>query len=272
MIDSLESLYPRIQKLIYENSIIAKPIGKPKKYTLSSIHKTLKKYHPHISLTKNKKIKKIKNKMPKIRYDKNKNILILQFFTYIYNGDTKFYKKYIKYVQKNVSYYLKKKKVKGVIIDLREHEGGWMDPFIMSLSTTILNNSSLFRFVSKREKGGYFNIQKGKIIRGIGKYLGKSLDPKNLKIAILISKKTASSGEVCASIFQRDLSNVKTFGENTKGYLTVNMSYPIDKNYTLHIPILYVESVNKKIHKKEYLTPDVKTKNPMKKAIQWILS
>lgn len=271
MVHYLESLYPTIQKLIQQNSIIEKPIGKPNKYTLSSIHKTLKKYHPHISLTENKKMKKKKNKMPKIQYDKNKNILSLKFYTYEYNGDMKFYKKYIKYVQKNVSYYVKKKKVKGMIIDLREHEGGWMEPFMMSLSTTILNNSSLFRFVSKQEKGGYFNIQKGKLIRGTGKYLGKSLNDTNLKIAILISKKTGSSGEVCASIFQRDLSNVKTFGENTKGYLTVNMSYTIDKNYTLHIPILYVESVNKKIHKKEYLKPDVKTKNPMKKAIQWII-
>ncbi len=160
------------------------------------------------------------------------------------------------------------------MIDLQNHSGGWMDPFLDSLSTTILNNSSLFKFYSLHTKNGYFNIQNKKIIRSTGKYLGKLLNNKfvhkDMKIALLISNKTASSGEVCASIFQRGLSNIKTFGTRSAGFLSVNNSYLINKDYTLHIPICYVQSVNKKIHRNEYLKPNVYTNSPLKKALKWL--
>lgn len=265
----MEEIYPKIQKIVKYNSFIDKIPKRPKVYTLSSINKTLKKYHKHISFTK--LMKKSKNKMPKILFYKKNKIIEIQYFTYIYNGDMRFYRKYVKYIKEKLQFYLKKYEIKGIVIDLQKHSGGWMQPFIDSLSTTLLNNSSLFKFYSTKTKNGWWNIKNGKIIRSSGKYFGKFLNiDDKIKIAILISNKTRSSGEICASIFDRSLPNIKIFGSKSGGYLSVNNSYTINQDYTLHVPICYVQSVNKKIHKKEYLRPDIYTKIPLKKSFLWI--
>ncbi len=268
----MDKVYSKIQKIVYSKSIVGKPLKLPRSYTLSAINKSLKSYHKHISLTKNVQMRKRKNKMPKISFHKKSGTLYLYYYTYYYNGDMKFYQKYVKYVQKHLSFYLKKKIVKGIVIDLRKHRGGWMNPFLESLSTTILNHSSLFKFYSKKTHNRWWNIQNGKIIFSSGAYLGKSLNlPYPMKIAVLISNQTASSGEVCASIFKRNLPNVRIFGRTkSAGYLSINQSFPIDQNHTLHIPICYVQTVDKKIQKNEYLYPDVYTKNPQKRAMEWI--
>ncbi len=97
----LENIYPKIQKIVKNNSFVKnKFLQKPKKYDLLSINKVLKKYHKHISLTENifKKNRKVKNKMPKFQFNKKNKIISLTYYTYIYDNNKRFYRKYIKYV------------------------------------------------------------------------------------------------------------------------------------------------------------------------------
>ena len=38
------------------------------------------------------------------------------------------------------------------IIDLTDHKGGWVQPFYMSLATTILNNTTLYGSTQYKKK------------------------------------------------------------------------------------------------------------------------
>ncbi len=259
----------KIKNIVEKHSVVNKKISFGDNLDLDAITKTLKNYHKHISITEPEKDKLIKNKMPKIKVDKN-NILTIKYYSYIYNDDTDFYEKYVKHVQYTISKNICK--IKGIIIDLEDHYGGWMIPFIDSLSTTILNNTTLFKFQKDEDVNdkGWWNIKNKKIIYGSGKYFGREINT-DVKVAVLISNKTSSSGEFCASIFKRNLSNVKIFGQVTKGYLTVNVSYKLNDKYTINVPVYYCATVDKKIHRDEKLKPDVITTKPISDAKKWIL-
>jgi C-terminal processing protease CtpA/Prc len=265
----MDSKFIKKIKQLVKNSIVKKEINFPENADLDTIKKILKQHHHHISITEPKKDKLIKNKMPKINL--TNQILTIKFYRYIDNNDNEFYNKYVTFVQNKLETNINK--IKGIVIDLTKHSGGWFQPFIEGLSTTILNNTTLFRMTSnnKIENFGWFNVENKKIIRASGDYMGNHINT-DLKIAVLVSKKTASSGELCASIFKRNLKNVKIFGEDTNGLLTVNNSYEINEKYMIHLPILYSVTVDKKIQKKEYLTPDVYTDKPTCDAKKWFLT
>jgi len=263
-----KSLLNKIKLLIKKKCIVKNKINFPKNPNYNTVIKILKKHHKHISITEQKKQKLIKNKMPQIKI--NNNILTIKYFTYIYNNDNVFYKKYIKFVQKKLESCINK--IKGIIIDLTDHNGGWHQPCFMSLSTTILNNTTLFGNTTNKKKiilsENWINIRNKKLFMN-EPFLTNKINT-NLKVAVLVSNKTSSSGEFCASIFKRNIKNVKIFGENTKGYLTVNYPYPINEKYTINIPLSYCKTVNKKIQIKEYIKPDIYTNKPMTDAKKWI--
>lgn len=143
-----KSLLNKIKLLIKKNCIVKNKINFPKNPNYNTVIKILKKHHKHISITEQKKQKLIKNKMPQIKI--NNNILTIKYFTYIHNNDNVFYKKYIKFVQKKLESCINK--IKGIIIDLTDHNGGWHQPCFMSLSTTILNNTTLFGNTTNKKK------------------------------------------------------------------------------------------------------------------------
>lgn len=262
-----QNFIKKIKYLVENNCLIKRKINFPENTNLETIRKILKQHHRHISITEQRKQNLTKNKMPEIKL--SNNILIIKFYQYIYNNDTNFYNKYVKFVQNNLEKYINENEIKGIIIDLTKHTGGWMNPFIECLSTTILNNTTLFKFTkdNKTNDSTWWNVKNKKII--IGNFMGNKINT-DLNIAVLVSKHTKSSGEICASIFKRKLKNIKIFGEDTFGYLTVNMTYKIDEKYSINIPITYCETVDKKIQKKEYLEPDIYTNKPKTEARIWI--
>ena len=72
-------------------------------------------------------------------------------------------------------------------------------------------------------------------------------------IAVLISDKTASSGEMTAiSLLARE--NSKTFGNKTAGYTTANAMYKLSNGATLLLAVSYsMDKIIKKIYRWELI-------------------
>jgi carboxyl-terminal processing protease len=151
-------------------------------------------------------------------------------------------------------------KLKGIIVDLRANTGGNMYPMILGVGN-LFNKSKLGTFVSPGGKGG-----DDWYIKGTALYIAKDkvltvapfgkVNPR-IKIAVLVSPFTASSGEATAISFKGQ-KNAKVIGDNTAGYTTANES-----TYFLGVQILLATSIEADrtghiYH--EYVTPDVVVK------------
>jgi C-terminal processing protease CtpA/Prc len=100
------------------------------------------------------------------------------------------------------------------------------------------------------------------------------------KIAVLIGRYTASSGEVVACALKSQ-ENIQLFGEQTSGATTANQWTPIGKEVVFNPAISYYASKDKTIHK-DGVIPDIEIsenfnfENPIsgrvfKKAVQWLI-
>ncbi len=146
--------------------------------------------------------------------------------------------------------------IRGWIVDLRENAGGSLYPMLAGLGP-LLGEGILGYFIDKNgEKTSltYFkgeareNISSDKIIElenrikspMINNDVGYSyvknyytLKNRNSKIAVLISSKTSSSGEITAISFVGK-PNVKTFGHASSGHTTANTAFMLlDSSYIL---------------------------------------
>jgi C-terminal processing protease CtpA/Prc len=154
---------------------------------------------------------------------------------------------------------------KGLILDFRKHHGGNMWPLVDALSR-FLDNSTLFAWsnekVSFKDKK-WRNLINGKVKVNQSFIKGANI---NYPIAVIIGSQTASAGEFVASCFI-NRNNVKIFGENTSGYLSVNNTIKID-NFEVNLPVKLQISRNDKFM--EYIEPDVYTTKPITEAKLWI--
>lgn len=247
---------------------------------IEEINKYVKIYHSHSSVTLNTNIKKKKSllnnqkKIPSFYYDQKNKIGRIVFYQYILDFNDKYdkcplFKKIVLEVQNKINFWIKNN-IKGIIIDLRCHSGGWFAPFVYSLSS-FLENCSLFSFnnqkTSQTEKN-WINYSRKKI--NYSSHFSNCFKTPKIKIGIIIGKKTNSSGEFCASIFYRKNKNIKIFGNRTKGNLSINNTFKINKNIKIHLPTNLITTVDGQFHHKEYLEPDLETNNPVYEAKKWI--
>lgn len=249
--------------------------------------KYIKSYHHHTSLNYKlnntkliKKNKKYNNnydkKLPTFHYNNKDKIGTIKFYHYFLDMDDKMYKssEFINLVNsvKNKLNEWNKIGLNGLIIDLRNHIGGWYVPFVYSLSD-ILNNKTLFAWSNKKVKitdKKWINFSNNNI-KFNQKFLNNKIDT-DYKIAVIIGKNTISSGEFCASIFYRNNKNIKIFGENSGGYFSVNSTINITNNLKLNLTSSLVTTVNGVFHEKQYLKPNIYTKQPLIDAKKWILN
>lgn len=127
--------------------------------------------------------------------------------------------------------------LKGWIIDLRSNSGGNMWPMLAALSP-ILGNKRLGYFVqpdgTKIQWGTYNNFS---VLDNRYQYRFPSqyaLRNNDVPVAVLVSNKTASSGEAVL-IATRALSYVRTFGQNSCGQSTANKAYKLANGDSLLI-------------------------------------
>lgn len=264
-----------LSKWSYNNTI--------NKYTsnrqfINNLNKIVKSYHPHSSVVINEKklvSKKNNKRIPSFYYDSKSKIGRIVYYEYVLDFDDEFEKskKFIQLVEivKETLVKWKNDGLNGLIIDLRNHNGGWFYPFVYSLSSILLNKTlfALSNIKVKRSTKNWISYVNNSI-----KYQTNLLkDIKSeIPIAVIIGNKTSSSGEFCASIFYRNDSKIKIFGQKTGGSLSANMSFDITDNIKLHIPMQLVTTVNGEFHIKQYLLPNKKTTRPIMEAKQWIKS
>lgn len=175
------------------------------------------------------------------------------------------------------------KQIRGWILDLRLNTGGSMFQMLAGLSD-LIGEGKIGSFVNQHgEKDGEWILKEGNI------YLDnqqvstlpatKPRKKELLPLAVLISGRTASSGEVVAiSTVGRKRSIL--IGENTAGYTTANEGFKINSFAGLNLAVDYDADRNGEIYKK-YISPDIlinggdnfETINQdlkVKRALQWI--
>ena len=175
------------------------------------------------------------------------------------------------------------KNIKGWIIDLRVNTGGNMYPMIAGLSDFI-GEGKVGGFLTPNYqpdgnwiiKNGTFFVDSVKVTTV--KYDGYPIKP-NMPIAILISRNTASSGEMTAiSTIGRKKSIV--IGELSAGYTTSNLGFKLNDYSGLNLAVDYASDRKGKIYPKN-IEPDfivlngdnfenLQEDSKVKKAISWI--
>lgn len=161
----------------------------------------------------------------------------------------------------------------GLIIDLREHFGGSVEPFINSMAD-ILGETTLFAFGKREVKFDEprWSNYDGSSSIVVGDFETVELKYKK-KISLLVSKDTASSGEISAAIFEGRV-NCKLFGDNTSitdGSLSINKAFRINKDIILYLTVDLITTVDG-IFQEDELLHVTKSKNIMSDAINWIYS
>ncbi len=172
---------------------------------------------------------------------------------------------------------LYKKKVKGFIVDLRENDGGNMEPMLAGLEP----------FYSADTTGFLIDINKNKEFWGRNDAFKKELgsdytQPKipvkiieNLPIAVLYGSKTGSSGEVIIISFIGN-ANTQSFGQPSYGLTTGNGEFELPDGSCMFLSSTYMADRSGKIYK-EKVIPDVvidendKSKDKtLEAAIKWL--
>jgi C-terminal processing protease CtpA/Prc len=229
-------------------------------------------YHPHSSLYKTNAStehpkKKNKDTLFSFSPDKIGKIQLFSFTTY--NGPKQYELEKKKFID-DIHDFLdesERKGMKGLIIDFSKNGGGGMWQIIDAFNR-YLNNTTLFAWSTEKvnvDKKEWVNLESNKIVWN-KKYLTKDLKT-DIPIAVIVSKHTASAGEIGASLFKSS-NNVKVFGEKTKGYLSVNYTIPIGKEFGVIFTSTLQTSKDGTFN--EFIVPDVITHTPITCAKKWI--
>lgn len=117
----------------------------------------------------------------------------------------------------------------GWVIDLRENSGGNMWPMLLALRPFF--TQEMLGYFIRGENTYAWKFKDGDIINGWNsskkRFLNKAIDYQlknhSRKIAVLVGRKTSSSGEATA-IALGSIEGMKYFGDHTSGYSTANQS------------------------------------------------
>jgi len=240
------------------------------------IKKNIKMYHKHsnlLTLQYYSDLNKLSDnrKSPKFFWDKRTRIGRIIFFHFYTSNNNKNNMEdendIVTITHKHLNEWINNN-MNGLIIDLRFHKGGNFYPFTKSLNL-ILGNTTLFSWNKEKTENTdnkWINIINNNL--EVSNFYSSELSFKK-PIAIIIGNKTLSSGEFSAAIFYgRD--NVKFFGNETGGLLSMNSTTVINNKLKLIIPTNLTTSVNGYFHESEHIKPDIITNQPIKKAKQWI--
>ncbi len=151
---------------------------------------------------------------------------------------------------------LDKQKPKGWIIDLRENGGGMSKPMTAGLGPFVENEKS----AGWRDADGqdtYWIYRNGQVYQNDELVFDLNSQPYKLKsgkkpVSVLVSKKTASSGEVLATSFV-GRKNTKLIGTHTQGLTSSNSEHELSDG--AYLVLTEGNYINR--YSKEYDTPGV---------------
>ncbi len=166
---------------------------------------------------------------------------------------------------------LDKSEIKGWIVDLRENSGGNMWPMYLGLSPLLGEGVSGY-FLDSNNKYLKWSCSNNAVYEEDNKMLEISnsyiLKSSKNKIAVLIGKSTASSGEAIALAF-KGKDNVLFFGKPTYGLTTGNTIFELEDGAKLVLTTSVFVDRLKNIYGGE-IKPDKFTDEPLYEAIYWI--
>jgi carboxyl-terminal processing protease len=189
-----------------------------------------------------------------------------------FNGNHKLADSFAQLIQDKIEE-LDKNKIDSWVIDLSENTGGNMWPMLLGLGP-ILGDGVLGYFVSSENKYTEWNYFKGSVFIGKDKImkLNKPYKLRNhiKKLAVIISHKTASSGEAIAVAFI-GAKDVKFFGESTYGVSTGNAGHKLSDGAMIILTECKFADRNKKIYGVP-ITPDIADFDwtTKKTAVEWM--
>jgi hypothetical protein len=190
-----------------------------------------------------------------------------------FTGNAKLVDKFAQLIQDKIQE-LDKNNIQSWIIDLSEDTGGNMWPMLLGLGP-VLGDGILGYFVDSENIYTEWTHTNGAVF--IGKNMIQKLDkPYKLrhqikKIAVLISPKTASSGEATAVAFI-GARNTQFFGINTCGVSTGNAGHKLSDGAMIILTSCKFADRNKKIYGGS-ITPNIVADyewTAKKTAIEWI--
>lgn len=164
-----------------------------------------------------------------------------------------------------------KESTMGWLVDLRGNGGGNMWPMLAGIGP-LLGNDTLGYF---KNVDGYWypwSYSDG-VVMNSGYPLMTLPEPYRMthppqKVAVLLDKKVASSGEAVAIAFV-GRPHTKSFGEATYGVSTANRGFEISNGSILVLTVAYMADRNRKVYGIP-VEPDYYTTKPVEEAIGWI--
>ena len=191
----------------------------------NDVNKYIKSYHPHSFILTNKQSKLPKMSPPKytILGDEMKIIL---------TGRETF--------DKPISTI----GINKIILDLRNHIGGSLQDAI-SILQQIYGDTTLFKSCNK-----WYSLKNGE---RINERTSNELAFQGI-ILVLVSNKTASTGEIIALTFV-GRKNSLVVGQPTAGYLSMNNYYEIDSKHILNLTISLFSDINDVEYTSEKIIP-----------------
>ncbi|MCW1398127.1 S41 family peptidase [Streptococcus agalactiae] len=163
---------------------------------------------------------------------------------------------------------LMEKNYKGLILDLSNNTGGNMIPMIGGVAS-ILPNDTLFHYTDKY--GNKKTITMKNIPLEALKISRKTINTKHVPIAIITNHKTASSAEMTFLSF-KGLPNVKSFGQATAGYTTVNETFMLYDGARLALTTGIVSDRQGYKYENTPILPDQVTSLPLQESQSWLKS
>lgn len=148
------------------------------------------------------------------------------------------------------------KKVKGFIIDLRQNDGGNMDPMLAGLEPLYSADTTGFLIDVNKKREYWGRNQAFKKALG-NDYTQPTIQTKidnQLPIAVLYGNATGSSGEIIIISFIGN-ANTKSFGQPSFGLTTGNGEYKLPDGSYMFLSSTYMADRNGKIYKSK-ITPD----------------
>lgn len=159
--------------------------------------------------------------------------------------------------------------INGLIIDLRQHSGGDIYPFLVGL-TDLLRGVAMYSWGTAPTTRKQRTWEIGGSSHGLGTFTTDRLRCR-FPVAVLVGPKTRSAGEANAAMFHNK-PNVKTFGQDTGGYLSGNHVMPIYGNIEIQFTSALVTTSDGTFHEDQLIGPNVVTSRPLQDAISWIQS
>ncbi|MBR7926633.1 S41 family peptidase [Aerococcaceae bacterium zg-ZUI334] len=184
-------------------------------------------------------------------------------------------KEYNQYINTVLDYMVSNtNSIKGIIIDLRNNNGGFLHTMIQA-TNFLFDESKLLALVNSDEKeNGYFELKNATLLSSREKernYPINRIEKINVPVAVLTNGGTFSAGEIMSILIKESYGNKsKSFGKMTGGYTSPLETYKLPNNYFLSLATGYFK-INGVIYKdKQPLKPDVETETPLEDAIEWL--